>query len=173
MLDHNGLASTAHRVDAFSPEFASAQVSSDGAQVAVTFNESIESPAILRAFGVQTSLLQSLTLDVWVDGELAARSDAALSGGHGHIDDGRTDHPGPDGNRLPRQPLHRDGYIYLRGPPMAIICSAFTGATGDQRVHRCRRGPARRGTDSEPDRPRDHRRPDRHLHRGASVPAGG
>ena len=80
VLDHNGLASTAHRVDAVSPEFASAQVSSDGAQVAVTFNESIESPAILRAFGVQTSLLQSLTLDVWVDGELAARSDAALSG---------------------------------------------------------------------------------------------
>ena len=80
VLDHNGLASTAHRVDAVSPEFASAQVSTDGAQVAVTFDESIKSPAILRWFGVQTSLLQSLTLDVWVDGELAARSDAALSG---------------------------------------------------------------------------------------------
>ena len=70
----------AHRVDAVSPEFASARVSTDGAQVAVTFNESIRSPAILRAWGVQTSLLQSLTLDVWVDGELAARSDAAVSG---------------------------------------------------------------------------------------------
>ncbi len=80
VLDHNGLASTAHRVDAVSPEFASAQVSTDGAQVAVTFDESIKSPAILRWFGVQTSLLQSLTLDVWVDGELAVRSDAALSG---------------------------------------------------------------------------------------------
>ena len=80
VLDHNGLASTFHRVDAVGPEFNSAQVSSDGTQVAVTFNESIESPAILRWFGVQTSLLQSLTLDVWVDGELAARSDAALSG---------------------------------------------------------------------------------------------
>ena len=80
VLDHNGLASTAHRVDAVSPEFASAQVSTDGAQVAVTFDESIKSPAILRWFGVQTSLLQSLTLDVWVDGDLAARSGAALSG---------------------------------------------------------------------------------------------
>ena len=80
VLDHIGLGSTAHRVDAVSPEFASAQVSTDGAQVAVTFNESIRSPAILRAFGVQTSLLQSLTLDVLVDGELAARSDAAVSG---------------------------------------------------------------------------------------------
>ena len=80
VLDHYGLASTAHRVDAVSPEFASAQVSTAGAQVAVTFDESIKSPAILRWYGVQTSLLQSLTLDVWVDGELAARSDAALSG---------------------------------------------------------------------------------------------
>ena len=80
VLDHIGLGSTAHRVDAVSPEFASAQVSTDGAQVAVTFNESIKSPAILRAFGVQTSLLQSLALDVRVDGELAARSDAAVSG---------------------------------------------------------------------------------------------
>ena len=79
-LDHNVLGSQAHRVDAVSPEFASARVSTDGAQVAVTFNESIRSPAILRAWGVQTSLLQSLTLDVWVDGELAARSDAAVSG---------------------------------------------------------------------------------------------
>ena len=80
VLDHFGLGSTGHRVDAVSPEFASAQVSSDGARVAVTFDESIRSPAILRWFGVQTSLLQSLTLDVRVDGELAARSDAALSG---------------------------------------------------------------------------------------------
>ena len=80
VLDHIGLGSTAHRVDAVSPEFASAQVSTDGAQVAVTFNESIKSPAILRAFGVPTSLLQSLALDVRVDGELAARSDAAVSG---------------------------------------------------------------------------------------------
>ena len=59
---------------------AGAEVSTDGTQVAVTFNESIKSPAILRWFGVQTSLLQSLTLDVRVDGELAARSDAAVSG---------------------------------------------------------------------------------------------
>ena len=73
-------AAHAHRVDAVSPEFASAQVSADGAQVAVTFDESIRSPARLRAWGVQTSLLQSLALDVWVDGELAARSDAAVSG---------------------------------------------------------------------------------------------
>ena len=80
VLDHNGLADTGHRVDAVSPDFASALVSTDGAQVAVTFNESIKSPAILRWFGVQTSLLQSLTLDVWVDGELAARGDTALSG---------------------------------------------------------------------------------------------
>ena len=78
--DHIGLGSPAHRVDAVSPEFASDQVSTDGTQVAVAFNESIKSPAILRAFGVQTSLLQSLTLDVRVDGELAARSDAAVSG---------------------------------------------------------------------------------------------
>ena len=80
VLDHNGLADTGHRVDAVSPDFASALVSTDGAQVAVTFDESIKSPAILRWFGVQTSLLQSLTLDVWVDGDLAPRSDAALSG---------------------------------------------------------------------------------------------
>ena len=79
-LDHIELVSTHHRVDAVSPEFASAQVSADGTQVAVTFNESIKSPAILRWFGVQTSLLQSLTLDVRVDGELAALSDAAVSG---------------------------------------------------------------------------------------------
>ena len=80
VLDHNGLADTGHRVDAVSPDFASALVSTDGAQVAVTFNESIRSPAILRAFGVQTSLLQSLALDVRVDGEVAVRSDAAVSG---------------------------------------------------------------------------------------------
>ena len=73
VLDHNGLGSTAHRVDAVSPEFASAQVSSDGTRVAVTFDESIRSPAILRAFGVQTSLLQSLTLDV-LGGRGAGRS---------------------------------------------------------------------------------------------------
>ncbi len=80
VLDHIGLGSTAHRVDAVSPEFASAQVSSDGTQVGVSFNEGIKSPAIWRAFGVQTSLLQSLALDVRVDGELAALSDAAVSG---------------------------------------------------------------------------------------------
>ena len=80
VLDHNGLASAFHRVDAVGPEFNNAQVFSDGAQVAATFNESIQSPAILRWFGVQTSLLQSLTLDVWVDGDLAVRSGAAVSG---------------------------------------------------------------------------------------------
>ena len=80
VLDHNGILSTKHRVDAVVPEFSSAQVSPDGAQVAVTFNEGIQSPAILRAFGVQTSLLQSLALDVWVDGELPVRSDATVSG---------------------------------------------------------------------------------------------
>ena len=79
-LDHAELASQAHRVDAVAPEFASAQVSTDGTQVAVTFDESVKSPAIWRAFGVQTSLLQSLALDVRVDGELAALSDAAVSG---------------------------------------------------------------------------------------------
>ena len=79
-LDHAELVSTGHRVDAVAPEFASAQVSTDGARVAVTFDESIKSPAIWRAFGVQTSLLQSLALDVRVDGELAALSDAAVSG---------------------------------------------------------------------------------------------
>ena len=80
VLDHYGLADNGHLVDTVGPEFANAQVSSDGAQVAVTFNESIRSPAILRAFGVQTSLLQSLALDVRVDGEIAVRSDAAVSG---------------------------------------------------------------------------------------------
>ena len=80
VLDHNGILSTKHRVDAVEPEFSSAQVSSDGAQVTVTFNEGIRSPAILRAFGVQTSLLQSLALDVRVDGEIAVRSNAAVSG---------------------------------------------------------------------------------------------
>jgi hypothetical protein len=80
VLDHNGLASAFHRVDAVGPEFNNAQVFSDGAQVAATFNESIQSPAILRWFGVQTSLLQSLTLDVWVDGDLSVRSGAEVSG---------------------------------------------------------------------------------------------
>ena len=80
VLEHNGLADIGHRVDAVGPDFASARVSSDGAQVAVTFDESIRSPAILRAFGLQTSLLQSLALDVWVDGELPVRSTAAVSG---------------------------------------------------------------------------------------------
>ena len=59
---------TGHRVDAVVPEFSSAQVSSDGTQVMVTLTEDIKSPSILRAFGIQTGLLQSLALDVWVDG---------------------------------------------------------------------------------------------------------
>ena len=80
VLDHYGLADNGHLVDTVGPEFANAQVSNDGAQVTVTFNEGIRSPAILRAFGVQTSLLQSLALDVRVDGEIAVRSDAAVSG---------------------------------------------------------------------------------------------
>ena len=80
LLDHRGIVSTLHRVDAVAPDFASALVSADGAQVAVTFDESIRSPAILRTFGVQTSLLQSLALDVRVDGAVAALTDAALSG---------------------------------------------------------------------------------------------
>ena len=79
-LGHSEFVSQAHRVDAVSPQLAGAQVSTDGARVAVTFDESIKSPAIWRAFGVQTSLLQSLALDVRVDGELAALSDAAVSG---------------------------------------------------------------------------------------------
>ena len=79
-LDHAELVSTGHRVDAVAPEFASAQVSTDGTQVAVTFDESVKSPARLRALVVQTSLLQKLALDVRVDGEVAARSDAHLSG---------------------------------------------------------------------------------------------
>ena len=80
VLDHYGLADNGHLVDTVGPEFANAQVSNDGAQVTVTFNEGIRSPAILRAFGVQTSLLQSLALDVRVDGEIAVRSNAAVSG---------------------------------------------------------------------------------------------
>ena len=80
VLDHYGLADTGHRVDAVRPEFASAQVSNDGAQVMVTLTEDIKSPSILRAFGLQTSLLQSLALDVWVDDELPVRSDATVSG---------------------------------------------------------------------------------------------
>ena len=68
VLDHNGILSTKHRVDAVDPEFSSAQVSNDGTQVMVTLTEDIKSPSILRAFGLQTSLLQSLALDVWVDG---------------------------------------------------------------------------------------------------------
>ena len=80
VLDHYGLANTGHRVDAVRPEFASAQVSNDGTQVMVTLTEDIKSPSILRAFGLQTGLLQSLALDVWVDGELPVRSDATVSG---------------------------------------------------------------------------------------------
>ena len=80
VLDHNGILSTKHRVDAVRPEFASAQVSNDGTQVMVTLTEDIKSPSILRAFGLQTSLLQSLALDVRVDGELPVRSDATVSG---------------------------------------------------------------------------------------------
>ena len=80
VLDHNGILSTKHRVDAVVPEFSSAQVSTDGVQVMVTLTEKIKSPSILRAFGLQTSLLQSLALDVRVDGELPVRSDAAVSG---------------------------------------------------------------------------------------------
>ena len=80
VLDHDGILSTKHRVDAVVPEFSSAQVSTDGTQVMVTLTEDIKSPSILRAFGLQTSLLQSLALDVWVDGELPVRSTAAVSG---------------------------------------------------------------------------------------------
>ena len=80
VLDHNGILSTKHRVDAVIPEFSSAQVSNDGTQVMLTLTEDIKSPSILRAFGLQTSLLQSLALDVRVDGELPVRSDAAVSG---------------------------------------------------------------------------------------------
>ena len=80
VLDHNGILSTKHRVDAVEPEFSSAQVSTDGTQVMVTLTEDITSRSILRAFGLQTSLLQSLVLDVRVDGELPVRSAAAVSG---------------------------------------------------------------------------------------------
>ena len=80
VLDHNGILSTKHRVDAVLPKFSSAHVSTDGAQVMVTLTEDIKSPSILRAFGLQTGLLQSLALDVWVDGELPVRSDATVSG---------------------------------------------------------------------------------------------
>ena len=62
ILDHNGILSTKHRVDAVVPEFSSAQVSNDGTQVMLTLTEDIKSPSILRAFGLQTSLLQSLAL---------------------------------------------------------------------------------------------------------------
>ena len=80
VLDHDGILSTEHRVDAVVPEFSSAEVSADGTQVMVNLTEDIKSPSILRAFGLQTGLLQSLALDVWVDGELPVRSDAAVSG---------------------------------------------------------------------------------------------
>ena len=80
VLDHNGILSTKHRVDAVEPEFSSAHVSTDGAQVTATLTEDIKSPSILRAFGLQTGLLQSLALDVRVDGELPVRSDATVSG---------------------------------------------------------------------------------------------
>ena len=80
VLDHNGILSTKHRVDAVLPKFSSAQVSNDGTQVMVTLTEDIKSPSILRAFGIQTGLLQSLALDVWVDDELPVRSNAAVSG---------------------------------------------------------------------------------------------
>ena len=80
VLDHDGILSTKHRVDAVVPEFSNAQVSADGTQVMVTLTEDVKSPSILRALGLQTRLLQSLALDVWVDGELPVRSDAAVSG---------------------------------------------------------------------------------------------
>ena len=59
----------------------------------VTFNEGIRSPAILRAFGVQTSLLQSLALDVRVDGEIARSQRRRGVRRHGHVDGVGTDHP--------------------------------------------------------------------------------
>ena len=109
VLDHYGLADTGHRVDAVRPEFASAQVSNDGTQVAVTFNEGIESPAILRAFGVQTSLLQSLALDVRVDGEIAVRSDAAVSREtRSTLTVSEPITQGQTVDRVLRQPLYRD-----------------------------------------------------------------
>ena len=80
VLDHYGLADNGHLVDTVGPEFANAQVSTDGTQVMVTLTEDITSRSILRAFGLQTSLLQSLVLDVRVDGELPVRSAAAVSG---------------------------------------------------------------------------------------------
>ena len=79
-LGHSEFVSQAHRVDAVSPQLAGAEVSTDGTQVAVTFDESVKSPARLRALVVQTSLLQKLALDARVDGEVAARTDAHLSG---------------------------------------------------------------------------------------------
>ena len=57
-LDHAGLASQAHPVDAVAPQFAGAEVSADGSRVAVAFDEDMQSPTRLRALGVQTSLLQ-------------------------------------------------------------------------------------------------------------------
>ena len=79
-LGHSEFVSQAHRVDAVSPQLAGAEVSTDGTQVAVTFDEDMQSPARLRALVVQTSLLQKLALDARVDGEVAARTDAHLSG---------------------------------------------------------------------------------------------
>ena len=70
VLDHNGSSARSTGWTQFVPEFSSAQVSPDGTQVMVTLTEDITSRSILRAFGLQTSLLQSLVLDVRVDGEL-------------------------------------------------------------------------------------------------------
>ena len=152
VLDHNGLGSTAHRVDAVSPEFASAQVSTDGAQVAVTFNESIKSPARLRAWGVQTSLLQEP--DSGRPGGRGAGRSQRRRGvrRHGHLDDGGADHPGADGGRVLRQPLRPDRRNHPAGPAEKQA-APLRQAAGDQRVHCCRRGTARRGAGPEPDRP--------------------
>ena len=154
VLDHIGLGSTAHRVDAVSPEFASAQVSADGAQVAVTFNESIKSPAILRAFGVQTSLLQSLTLDVRVDGELAARSDAAVSGDTVTLTMAEPVTQGQTVAVSYDNLFVQTGETILAGPIWQQSAHVHRAA-GDQRVHPCRRGTPRRGAGPEPDRPQD------------------
>ena len=149
VLDHNGILSTKHRVDAVVPEFSSAQVSNDGAQVMVTLTEDIKSPSILRAFGIQTGLLQSLALDVWVDGELPVRSDAAVSGDTvtltmaEPITQGQTVTVSYDN-------LFTNSEPHLQRPPRQQPARLHEAA-GHKPLHGCRRDPARRGHGAEPD----------------------
>ena len=170
VLDHDGILSTKHRVDAVVPEFSSARVSTDGTQVMVTLTEDIKSPSILRAFGLQTSLLQSLALDVWVDGELPVRSDAAVSGDTvtltmaEPITQGQTVTVSYDNLFTNSERIFSD--LYGNNLP------AFTKQPATNHSTVAGRDPARRGPGAQPDRPHHQRRRHRYLHRRTDVPAG-